>query len=77
MRKAGLAVQAERQDAPGHAHGRFGGFECRGVGRGIFFNQFRRRCRPIELVGIRLVPASFNVGKLLLALEILVLRLKR
>jgi hypothetical protein len=55
----------------------FRGFECRGVGGGEFLNEFRWRCRPIEFMWITLVPESFNVRKLLLALEILVLWLKR
>ena len=77
VRKPGLAVQAERQDASGHAHGRLGRFQRRGVGRGILFDQLRRGRRPFEFVGIRLMPASFDLGKLLLTLKILVLRLKR
>jgi hypothetical protein len=70
-------MQAKGQDTPGDAHGMFRGFECRGVGGREFLNEFRWRCRPIEFMWITLVPESFDVRKLLLALEILVLWLKR
>jgi hypothetical protein len=77
VREAGLAVQAKCEDTPSHAHGRLGGFERCRIDRCIFFNKFGCGCRPIEPVGVRLMAAGFNFGKLLLALEILILRLKR
>jgi len=55
---------------------RLGSFEGSRVGRRVFFNELRRSIRVFKLVGIRLMPARFDVGKLLLALKILVLWLK-
>ena len=75
--ETGFAVQAHGEDASSHPDRRLCGFQRCGVGRGIFFNKFRRGRGPIELVGIRVMAASFDIGKLLLALKILVLRLER
>ncbi len=77
VREAGFAVQAKRQDASGDPHRRFCGFERRCVSRSIFFNEFRRGRCPIEPVRVCVMASSFDLGKLLLALEILVVRLKR
>jgi hypothetical protein len=77
MRKTSFAVQAKREDASGHAHGRFGSFERRGINRRIFFDELRRGFCPIEPVGVCVMAASLDLGKFLLALEILVVRLKR
>jgi hypothetical protein len=77
MRETCLAMQPHREDASSHSNRWFFGFERCGVGRRIFVNKFRRSRGPIELVGIRLMAASFDLGKLLLALKILILRLER
>ena len=72
MREARLSVKAQRQNASGHAHRRLGGFERGCVGRAIFLDQLRRALPSIKLVRIGLVPARLDLGKLLLALKILV-----
>ncbi len=77
VRETRFSVQAKRQDASRHSDRRFGGFERRCVSRGILFNKFRRRRCPIEPVRVRVMAASFDVGKLLPPLEILVVWLKR
>src|SRR6266853_254263 len=77
VRKAGFAVQAQGQDASGHPHRGFRGFERRCVSRSIFFNEFRRGRRPIEPVRVYVMASSFDLGKLHLTLEILIVRLKR
>ena len=57
---------------------RLGGFQRGGIGRRILFDQAPRRVAgPFKFVRIGLMAASFDFGKLLLALEILVVRLKR
>jgi len=75
--EAGFDVQAKRQDAPGNSHQGFGGLERRRIRRSILFNEVRGGRRPIEPMRVRVMASSFDLGKLLLALEILVLRLKR
>ena len=77
MGEAGFAVQAQRQDSSRHSDGGLGRLQGRGVGRSILFDELGGRSGPIKLVRIRFMAASFDVGKLLLALEILVLWLKR
>ena len=77
MRKAGFAMQAQRQDSPRHPDRGLGRFKSRSVGRGILFDQLGGGSGPFKLVRICFVTASFDVGKLLLTLEILVLWLKR
>ena len=77
VREAGFAVQAKPQDAPGHSHRGFGGFERRCVSRRILFNELRRGRCPVEAMRVCVMAASFDLGKLFLALKILVLRLKR
>src|ERR1700687_4631049 len=77
VREAGFAVQAKPQDAPGDSHGGFGGFERRCVSRRILFNELRRGRCPVEAMRVCVMAASFDLGKLLLALKILVLWLKR
>jgi len=75
--EASLPVKPERQNSAGHPHGGLGSFECCSLGGSIFLHQLGRGRGPLELVGIRLVSPSLNLGKLLLALEILVRRFKR
>jgi hypothetical protein len=70
-------VQAKRHNPPSDTHRRFRGFEGRCVRRRILFNEFSRSCRPIEFVRVGVMAACFYLGKLLLALKILVLWLKR
>jgi hypothetical protein len=77
VREACFAVQAKRHEAPGHPHRGFGGLERRRVCRSIFLNEFRRGRGPIEPVWVRVMASSFDLGKLLLALEILIVRLKK
>ena len=77
MGEAGFAVQAKRHDAPGYTNRGFSGLERCRVSRSIFFNEFRRGRRPIEPMRVRVIASSYDLGKLLLALEILILRLKR
>ena len=77
VRETRFAVQAKRYDAPGHPHRGFGGLERCSIRRPILFNEFRRGCRPVEPMRVRVMAASFDLGKLLLALEILIVRLKK
>jgi len=77
VRETRFAVQTNRYDAPGHPHRGFGGLERCSVCRSIFFNEFRRGGRPIEPMRVCLMASSFDFGKLLLALEILIVRLKK
>jgi hypothetical protein len=77
VREARLAVHPNCYKASGHSHWGFGGFERGRVSRRILFNKFRWCCGPIEPMRVRIMAASFDLGKLLLTLEILVLRLKK
>ena len=56
---------------------RLGGFERGSVGIAVLLEQFRRRCRPIELVRIGIVSARLDLGKFFLALKKLVDWIKR
>src|ERR1700682_1174423 len=75
--EARFAMQAKRHDTPGNSRRGFRGFERRCVGRRVLFNKFRRCSCPLKAMRIWVMAASFDLGKLFLALKILVLRLKR
>src|ERR1700682_339954 len=75
--EACFAMQAKRHDAPGNSRRGFRGFERRCVSRRVLFNEFRRCSCPLKAMRIWVMAASFDLGKLFLALKILVLRLKR
>jgi len=75
--EARFSVEAESENAAGYADGRLGRFERGCVGIPVLLEQLRRRCRPIEFVRIRFVPARLDLGKLFLALKKLVDWVKR
>jgi hypothetical protein len=70
-------MEAEGQNAPGHADRRLSGFERGCVRRPILLEEFHGRCRAIEFMRIGFVPARLNFGKLFLALQKLVDWVKR
>src|ERR1700676_1090532 len=77
VREACFAVQAKRHDAPGNSHRGLSRFERSCVSRRILFNELRRGRCPVEAMRVCVMAASFDLGKLFMALKILVLRLKR
>ena len=70
-------MEAEGENASGHADRRLCGFESGGVSRPVLLEKLLGCCRPIEFVRIGFVPARLNFGKLFLALKKLVDRVKR
>ena len=77
MGETRFPMEAEGENAAGHADRRLGGFERGCVSRPVFLEQFLWRCRPIEFVWIGFVPARLNLRKLFLALKELVDWVKR
>lgn len=77
MGEAGLAVEPQRDNPSGNAHFRLGGFQRGSVSLAVFFQELGRGCRPIKPVGIGVMPARLDLGKLFLALEELVDWFKR
>jgi hypothetical protein len=69
-------MQAQREYAAGYSNGRLGGLKSGGVRASVFLVDLGQGRRPIVFVGIRFVPARFDLGELLLALEELVARFK-
>jgi hypothetical protein len=61
VRETCLSVEAQGDNAAGHSDGWLGGFERSCVGGAVPLEQFRRRCRPIEFVRIRFMPAGLNL----------------
>jgi hypothetical protein len=77
MGETRFSVEAKRENPPGHADGRLGGFESSRVRRAVFFEKFLRGCCPIESVRIGFMPVRLDFDKLFLALEKLVDWIKR
>jgi hypothetical protein len=67
-----FSVEPERENPAGDADCRLGGFERGSVGIAVLLKQFRRRRRPIEFVGIGIVPARLDLSKFFLALKKLI-----
>jgi hypothetical protein len=72
-----FSMDAEGEDAARDANYRFGGLERGCIGIPVFLEQFRRRCRPIEFMRVRFMPARLDFGKLFLALQKLINWIKR
>jgi hypothetical protein len=77
VREARLAVEAQGENAAGHADRWLRGFERRGVRRPVFLEQLLGCCGPIEFVRKGFVPERLNLGKLFLALKKLIDWIKR
>ena len=74
--KPGLAVKAQRQNAPGGADVDALGLERRGVPLAVAGHNLGGRRGLLELVRIGIVAERFDFGELFLALEILIERLE-
>jgi hypothetical protein len=72
-----FSMEAESKNSACYANSRLGCIERRSVGIPVSFKKFIRGCRPIEFVGIRIMPARLDLGELFLALKKLVGRIKR
>lgn len=77
VREARFSMNAQGENPASYTDGRLGGFERGRVGLPVLLKKLGRRSRRVEFMGIRVVPARFDLGKLFLTLKKLIDWFKR